>query len=150
MKNLILILLLSFCYACSLDNKVYPLNFESITKNGDNYKLIVSTETNLDEIKNKHHFTQQEFIATIKNRDFNQQGVLLIGSFETDKQQKKGDLYFYEVDLKITNQEKKIDLTHQLTAKDTVNGFLQLSYDMGRTYPTKSIDIAAEKFLNIK
>ncbi|WP_147439059.1 hypothetical protein [Faecalibacter macacae] len=144
----------SFCFiailllfGCSLDNKVYTLQFESLKKEKNNYQLVVSTETNLDEIKKKHQFTQQDFIGEIKNRDFRDKSIIVTGNFNTNNQVIKNNKYYYLVDVMITDLNKQNDLTNQLTEKDTITGFLQLSYDMGRTYPTKSINIPAERFI---
>lgn len=134
--------------ACLVDNKTYPLKMGSLHKIDQNYQLIVSTEINLDELNTKQEFTEQQFIGEIKNRDFRDKSIIITGTFDTKNQKKIEIRYFYTVDLMITDREKQKDLTYQLTEKDTISGFLQLSYEMGRTYPTKSIDLPADLFLS--
>lgn len=130
-----------------MDNKAYPLRMDSLHKTDKKYQLIVSTEVNLDEIKNKHQFTHQDFIGELKNRDFRDKSIIVTGSFDTKNQKIVDNRYFYSVDVMISDREKKYDVTNQLTNQDTISGFLQLSYDTGRTYPTKSVDLPAEIFI---
>ena len=147
MKYAFFLITILVLFSCSRDNKAYPLRMESIEKSENKYQLIVSTEVDLDAIKNKHQFTHQNFIGILKNRDFRDKSIILSGNFESKNQKLIDNRYYYTVDLMITNVHKQIDLTNQLTEKDTISGFLQLSYDTGRTYPTKSLDLPARIFL---
>ncbi|MBS7332503.1 MAG: hypothetical protein KIG88_02765 [Weeksellaceae bacterium] len=147
MKYIFYLIPILLIFSCSMDNKAYHLRMESLQKTENKYQLTVSTEVNLDEIKNKHQFTHQEFIGSLKNRDFKDKSIIIVGNFDTKNQKIIDKRFYYTVDLMITNRDEQLDLTNQLTEKDTISGFLQLSYDMGRTYPTKNIDLPARIFI---
>ena len=148
MKYAFFLIPILLIFSCSMDNKAYPLRIESIQKKDNTYQLMVSTEISLDEINNKHQFTHQEFIGEVKNRDFRDKSIIVTGNFDAKNEKKVDNRYFYSVDVMISDRDKKFDATNQLTNQDTISGFLQLSYDTGRTYPTKSVDIPASEFIN--
>lgn len=129
-----------------MDNKSYPIELISVINKNENYEMVVATAIDLNQIKMKHHFTTQRFIADLKNKKFKDQDFIIEGSFDTKNQQKINNLYYYTINLNIRNKSDN----SKLTANDTIKGYLQLSYKNGRTYPTKSIDIPASKILEIK
>lgn len=145
MKFLYFLILTSLCVSCSMDNKAYPLQLEKIIKQDSIYQLTVSTEVDLNAIKNKHQFSEERFICNIKTRDFRAQNLQFDGKFSTSSQKEVDGKYYYTVHLKMIENQKNVPLTKN----DTLTGYLQLSYKSGRTYPTKNVTIPAEKIIEL-
>lgn len=145
MKFLYILVLTSICISCSMDNKPHSLHLEKIIKQDSSYRLIVSTDVNLQTIKNKHQFTEERFICNVKNRDFRSQNIQFDGKFSSLSQIKAQDKYYYTVNLNIIKDQNTIPLTQN----DTLIGYLQLAYKNGRTYPTKSVEIPAKKIIDL-
>ena len=129
--------------SCAMDNTSYPLQLESIEKSEQDYIIYLSTEIDLDVIKNKHHFTEQRLIGLLKKRIPEQNDLKLFGNFNTSEQIKKGNRYYYRCKAKFENSGLAMKT---LNKNDSLEVYLQLSYDMGRTYPTKSITIPVQAF----
>jgi len=128
-----------------MDNKTHALHLEKIIKQDSSYLLIVSTDVDLQAIKNKHQFTEERFICNVKNRDFRSQNIQFDGKFSSLSQIKEQDKYYYTVNLNIIKDQNTIPLTQN----DTLIGYLQLAYKNGRTYPTKSVEIPAKKIIDL-
>lgn len=143
MKNGFILIFLFLLISCSMDNTPYPLQLESIEKTAHEYVITLSTEVNLDKIKRKHHFTEQRMIGLLKKRHPEKGDAKLLGNFDTSYQTKKGNRYYYQCKAKFESKETNLKAFDK---NDTLNVYLQLSYDMGRTYPTKSVAIPAKAF----
>lgn len=144
MKYLLSILFIVLFFSCKINNKTHPLELESIKKNKSGYNLIVSTQIDLNEIKLNHNFSDQRFIGHLKNKEINDYSIIIAGNFDTALQLKKGNKYYYTINVTIEEKERK------LAYNDTIIAYLQLSYKEGRTYPTKSIEIPANSFISLK
>lgn len=131
-----------------MDNRSHTLQLEDIKKVNDHFILTLSTDVNLYAIKQKHQFSEQRVIAHLKNETIHNRSIQIIGDFDSKKHLQKEGKYYYQANLflKNTTQEEGIK---NLNSKDTIIAFLQLSYKMGRTYPTLPIEFPAQLLINI-
>lgn len=146
MKAIYLLTLSVLFINCSLDNKSYPIQLENIKKENDKYRIEVSLEKNLLEIKNKHQFSEEKIIGSLPTRNLQDKNVIIIGDFSTAEQKLKENRYYYQGNIIFTNKNDNDNTVKELNDNDTIELFLQLSYQDGRTYPTKSLKIPAKKF----